>query len=78
MENHSLPPTITQEEEIDLIALAKKLWLGRTTILKTVVVFALLTEVASAIKGVTSCKILGAFRQQGLPTAILHPMRLPA
>jgi len=42
MENHPTPLLPTDSDEIDLIALAKKLWLGRNTILKTVVVFAVL------------------------------------
>jgi LPS O-antigen subunit length determinant protein (WzzB/FepE family) len=42
MENHPTPPLSTDPDEIDLIALAKKLWLGRKTIFQTVALFATL------------------------------------
>jgi len=38
MENHPTPPLPTDPDEIDLIALAKKLWLGRKTIFQAVAV----------------------------------------
>jgi len=42
MENHPTPPPSTDPDEIDLIALAKQLWLSRTIIFQTVAVSAVL------------------------------------
>jgi len=41
-ENNNIQPTSSHEDEIDLIALAKTLWEGRRTVIKTTLIFMLL------------------------------------